>query len=65
MVEGAGKDTPAHDSAVIGDTVGDPLERYSGASLDILIKIMSVVSLIAVSIFAKYNLISLFDFFSK
>ena len=65
MVEGAGKDTPAHDSAVIGDTVGDPLKDTVGPSLDILIKIMSVVSLIAVSIFAKYNLISLFDFFSK
>lgn len=65
MVEGAGKDTPAHDSAVIGDTVGDPLKDTVGPSLDILIKIMSVISLITVSIFGKYNLLSLFNLFSK
>ncbi|MFO7636328.1 MAG: sodium-translocating pyrophosphatase [Clostridia bacterium] len=55
-IEGHGKGTDVHASTVVGDTVGDPLKDTVGPSLDILIKIMSVVSLIAVSIFQKYNL---------
>jgi K(+)-stimulated pyrophosphate-energized sodium pump len=62
-IEGVGKGTTAHESAVIGDTVGDPLKDTVGPSLDILIKIMSVVSLITVSIFGKYNLFNLFKLF--
>ena len=59
-VQGAGKGTPAHDAAIIGDTVGDPLKDTVGPSLDILIKIMSTVSLVCVAVFANFNLISLF-----
>ncbi|OJF77786.1 MAG: sodium-translocating pyrophosphatase [Treponema sp. CETP13] len=55
-----GKGSEAHSASIIGDTVGDPLKDTVGPSLDILIKIMSVISLITVSIFVKYNLISLF-----
>lgn len=55
-VEGCGKNSPAHDAAVVGDTVGDPLKDTVGPSLDILIKIMSTISLVAVAVFSEYNL---------
>ncbi|MDE5766155.1 MAG: sodium-translocating pyrophosphatase, partial [Clostridia bacterium] len=40
-----------HDAAVVGDTVGDPLKDTVGPSLDILIKIMSTISLVMVVVF--------------
>ncbi|KLO23183.1 potassium transporter [Marinitoga sp. 1197] len=55
-LEGEGKGTDAHNASVVGDTVGDPLKDTVGPSLDILIKIMAVTSLITVSIFKIYHL---------
>ena len=55
-LEGQGKGSPAHDAAVVGDTVGDPLKDTVGPCLDIFIKIMSTISVVFVSIFSKYNL---------
>ena len=46
-----GKGTEAHNATVVGDTVGDPFKDTSGPSLNILLKLMAVVSLVFAPLF--------------
>jgi len=52
-----GKGSPAHKASVVGDTVGDPLKDTSGPSLNILIKLMSMVSIVVAGLTVAYSLL--------
>lgn len=52
-----GKGSPAHKAGVVGDTVGDPLKDTSGPSLNILIKLMSMVSIVVAGLTVAYSLL--------
>jgi inorganic pyrophosphatase/K(+)-stimulated pyrophosphate-energized sodium pump len=54
-----GKGTDAHKAAVVGDTVGDPFKDTSGPSLNILIKLMSMVSVVVAGLIVRYSLAAL------
>ena len=50
-----GKGSDTHAATVIGDTVGDPFKDTSGPSINILIKLMTVVSLVFAPVFVQYG----------
>ncbi len=54
-----GKGTDAHKAAVVGDTVGDPFKDTSGPSLNILIKLMSMTSVVVAGLVVRYSLTAL------
>ena len=51
-----GKGTEAHKAAIVGDTVGDPFKDTSGPSLNILVKLMSMVSVVVAGLVVRYSL---------
>jgi K(+)-stimulated pyrophosphate-energized sodium pump len=53
---GGGKGSAAHKASIIGDTVGDPFKDTSGPSLNILIKLMSMVSLVVAGLVVVYHI---------
>ncbi len=54
-----GKGSDCHKAAVVGDTVGDPFKDTSGPSINILIKLLSMVSIVFASLVVNYSLFSL------
>ena len=52
-----GKGSDCHKATVVGDTVGDPFKDTSGPSLNILIKLMSMVSIVMAGLTVTYHLL--------
>ena len=56
-----GKGSDAHKAAVVGDTVGDPFKDTAGPSINILIKLLSMVSIVFAGLFTHGSLMSLLN----